>query len=517
MRYSSCFWVALLACVGLRPDAAVASTVETRSVQQTSAIASSLVAKETQTSRDRAQSNPFLQEAQVLVWEQWQIIELVEEAIANPDGDRLQIARESLFSHLRKVDRLLRDLHIVPLFICRDGAVLPANISPVEQQVYCSLFYSQQQLEPLIPVLERQTPLLSELELVDLQPVSQLTSVSFGVKADNFLASRAIPIPAYPVSEPAIVGQPTKMPEMNWEFPQPASRLSLGNSAIAPNSDALYALITSRRLLLGAQNALPKSIPATVRGRESNGEIDYFALFPAEAKLYARVLEQSNTGMALIGNTTASPLDLNPLRDRLQPAANDPIPFVPLTTLARGFIPRLVLRASQGNFVIPAQAIAYGFMVDLGDIPLEGDFPPLEDLEALTSVQQSLFRNYRPPEKLKAVQVDQRRFFFGKMGIDVLPEAIPPAFAYAPARVDRTYLLRLIQYQLPAALLEDEPISRERRRYSDALLETPSSDLLVVFRPVRQNADGSYVILWKILDEFPQPQIADLVEYIDFQ
>lgn len=504
MRYSSCFWVFSLAVSGLWSSVA-APTVPA-------------IAKETQTSREEIRNSPFWQEAQVLIWEQWQIIELVEGAIANPTGTRLQIARERLFSHLRKVDRFLRDRYIVPLFICRDGAVLPAHISQSQQQTYCSLFYSQQQLEPLIPVLERQITLLSESEWVDLQPAWQQTSVSLGVRADELLTSRAIPIPAFPLIEPAIVGQPTKQPEINWEFPQQASSAFLRNSAIAPNSEALHALLVSRRLLLGAQNALPKAVPAATGRPESIGEINYFALFPQEAQLYAKVLEQPNTGMALISTTTASPLDLNPLRDRLQPAAADaPQPFVPLQTLARGFIPRLALRASQDKFVIPAQALTYGFMVDLGDISLAEDFPPLEELEALSSLQQNLFRNYRPPAKLKALQVDRRRFFFGKMGIDLLPEAIPPAFAYATAQTDRTYLLRLIQFQLPEVLLNDEPIARERLRYSDRILETPSSDLLIAFRPVRKNADGSYVILWKILDEFPQPEIEDLHEYVDYQ
>lgn len=52
-----------------------------------------------------------------------------------------------------------------------------------------------------------------------------------------------------------------------------------------------------------------------------------------------------------------------------------------------------------------------------------------------------------------------------------------------PARVNDTYLLRSISYS--------------------------ESDTLVAFRVVRQDEDGSLIIAWKLLKQYPPPDLAD--------
>ncbi|MDY7016004.1 MAG: hypothetical protein SVX43_20885, partial [Cyanobacteriota bacterium] len=301
--------------------------------------------------------------------------------------------------------------------------------------------------------------------------------------------------------------------------------LSSPSTVAIPNARALYALETSRRLLLAAREALPTSAN-TPEVRATAGQIDYFALYPAEVQRYEDVLAQPNTGIATLFNAPPSPLDLNQLRDRLTPAIASPLPLVPLQTLTRGFIPRLTLNVEGDTLTIPADSLTYGFIVDLGDDIDFEDFPDFDDgeidwydgdFDALSSAQRELFRNYRPPSTLRAIQADQRRFLFDKLGLEVLPEAKPPAVASVRVERDRTYLLRLIQYQLPEVILNDEPIPRSRRRHAGRILETPSSDLLIAFRPIRRDPDGSYVLLWKIIERFPEPEISDLQNYVTFQ
>lgn len=48
------------------------------------------------------------------------------------------------------------------------------------------------------------------------------------------------------------------------------------------------------------------------------------------------------------------------------------------------------------------------------------------------------------------------------------------------------------------------------------LVETPSKDLLIAFQPISQGVDGSYNVIWRVIGEFPDPQIQDLHKYVDF-
>jgi hypothetical protein len=39
----------------------------------------------------------------------------------------------------------------------------------------------------------------------------------------------------------------------------------------------------------------------------------------------------------------------------------------------------------------------------------------------------------------------------------------------------------------------------------------------VAFRPVNRRPDGSYTVLWRVLNQFPDPQIEDLEKYVNLQ
>jgi hypothetical protein len=65
--------------------------------------------------------------------------------------------------------------------------------------------------------------------------------------------------------------------------------------------------------------------------------------------------------------------------------------------------------------------------------------------------QQEFFLNYSPPNQLEALQIDRRRLLIGKEG---------------------------------------------------------------AFQPVKQRFDGSYTVIWRLLNQFPDPKITDLEEYV---
>ncbi|MBD2579116.1 hypothetical protein [Oscillatoria sp. FACHB-1406] len=475
----------------------------------------------------------FWARSQALIEEQLEVLGLLEAAtvpsaethingrvVTTTQSERQNAARDRLWQHLLKLERYLRDIAIVPEFICRDRPIaLPSDFTPAQQQTYCSLFYTQQLLQPLSPFLDRRTTLLRPLDLSlrPTQPLPLKPANGDDTNGSAFSASVAAAEAATP--EPVVVSQPVKKPEANGN--------AAPTSVAIPNSEAIYAIETSRRLLLAAQNSLPAGYNNfSAETRSLSGSPNYLALYPEEIKGYEDVLEQPNTGIATIFPEPPSPLDLNQLRDRLYPEMGAPRPFVPLETLAYGFLPRLALKIEGESFAIATSSLTYGFMVDLGDDIDFEDFPDYDDkkidwydrdFNALTDAQRELFVNYRPPQELRAIEADQRRFFFDKLGLDFAPTARPPAVSYAPARVEHTYLLRLIQYQLPAVILNNEPIPRDRRRHAGRILQTPSSDLAIAFRPLRRNPDGSYVVLWKVVKAYPKPEIKDLGNYANFQ
>jgi len=148
---------------------------------------------------------------------------------------------------------------------------------------------------------------------------------------------------------------------------------------------------------------------------------------------------------------------------------------------------------------------------------------PLEEVTSPQSSQRSslsnqpgynFFFSYAPPTRLEELQVDRRRFLTGKVD-NFAPEVLRSVSV--PLVFNQTYLVRLIQFQLPTALLDRQVISRRDRRYLDQLLEVPSSDVVVALQPVVQHSDGSYTVIWRLVREFSRPEVIDLASYLDLE
>ena len=110
----------------------------------------------------------------------------------------------------------------------------------------------------------------------------------------------------------------------------------------------------------------------------------------------------------------------------------------------------------------------FGMLTKLGDLRLEEI--------TLEQPGAHFMAAYLPPGELAKARVEQRRF---GAGITVDNELYQ---ARMPAEINTAYLLRSINYD--------------------------TSDVLVAFRVIRKDTDGSLIIAWKLLKNYEKPVLA---------
>lgn len=108
----------------------------------------------------------------------------------------------------------------------------------------------------------------------------------------------------------------------------------------------------------------------------------------------------------------------------------------------------------------------YGMLTDLGNIPLETVGPDMRSV--------NLFASYKVPRQEQLARSEARRL---SQGAEL--EGLPVS-RRVPLKLNSTYLLRSINYRL--------------------------SDVLVAFKVVRIDSDGSATLLWKLLKKYKTPE-----------
>lgn len=101
---------------------------------------------------------------------------------------------------------------------------------------------------------------------------------------------------------------------------------------------------------------------------------------------------------------------------------------------------------------------------------------PLEEI-TLEHPNLKFLAGYNPPGELPKARLEQRRF--GGQGVTIDDELYQTRL---PVEVNSTYLLRSVNYD--------------------------TSDVLVAFRVIRKDTDGSVIIAWKLLKNYPKPELA---------
>ena len=119
----------------------------------------------------------------------------------------------------------------------------------------------------------------------------------------------------------------------------------------------------------------------------------------------------------------------------------------------------------KGKFSSGFAGFNLGFFISLGDLPLEA--------VTLENAGCNALAEYQAPSTEAEIRAQQRQTHQGiKLGEFT-------ATSYSPAKAGTTYALRSIYFDV--------------------------SDVLVAFRVIRQDQDGSMVLLWKTLNKFPAP------------
>lgn len=166
---------------------------------------------------------------------------------------------------------------------------------------------------------------------------------------------------------------------------------------------------------------------------------------------YAEFLRQPNTGLI-----------------RLMPTGNfGRGVYYSFTRLTHEYVGETDLSFESGQFRSGFAGANYGFMTNLGDVPIEE--------VGQTTPGVTFFAAYKAPKEEQAARKEYHRLARGAE-IEKLPVA-----RSVPVQQDTTYLLRSINYGY--------------------------SDVLVAFRVVRIDSDGSAIIVWKLLVKYETPKL----------
>ena len=126
------------------------------------------------------------------------------------------------------------------------------------------------------------------------------------------------------------------------------------------------------------------------------------------------------------------------------------------------------IELQQGYLSVGFAGADYGMLTKLGDVSLD-------DI-SLEHPGVRFISEYRAPAKEADARLEYRRFSNGSTIDGVLYEN------RFPVEANTTFLLRSINYS--------------------------DSDVLVAFRVVRKDTDGSVIIAWKLLKKYPVPELA---------
>jgi hypothetical protein len=450
-----------------------------------------------------------------LVQEQINLIARIEKAIAQPDANQLRAVRGQLIVQQVAIESSFKDYNRNQLAACNASSnssvgVLPASpLSEPQAQIYCSLYASNRELSKLASVLDRllsrrgESALVRDLPLVSGErqshPVLSIAAVehpNLGKSATPFATQEPnLPLVNYP-----IIGRTAKKLLADYVPPN--------QPAIVPPTEALAIIQRAKELLAQAISKFPTGSKFK-NPSETTIALDRFAynIDPQEEQTYLKFLEVPNTGIFRVLPYSAYHRPLNTQQNRLQKSVSERYPFPRLGVARGGFTPSLPLQIVGESFQVVPSGVDYSFMMDLGNVAIEKLDANLGNVSEKT---REFFFNYQAPKQLEALQEERRRFLTGKDQTQSL------ILAGAKAELNHTYLVRSLQFQLPEIITTQKPISRSDRAQIDQLLQMQSSDMILAFRPVRRRSDGSYTVLWRVLNQFPNPQIEDLEAYIKY-
>lgn len=195
-------------------------------------------------------------------------------------------------------------------------------------------------------------------------------------------------------------------------------------------------------------------------------ENKFLAPSAEDQQAYADLLEQPDTGLARLLPRETYDVDANKKNQALTVRGGGAFYSFTRQTHEYGWGTQIGLE--QGHLLTSFAGADYGMLTNLGDVPLEAISIESEGVKFLASYERA---NDEPQAR-----AEYRRFGTGdSIGGTLFKTGLP-------ATVSNSYVLRGIHYS--------------------------DSDVLVAFRIVRQDTDGSLIIAWKLLKKYPKPELA---------
>jgi len=514
----------------------------------------------------------FLLDAKALIQDQINLASRLDSAMSGPDPNAVRAVDGQIVIHSGKVDRFMALHYPVVKPRCGDDV---AN-STSQDAVTCDLLANNDAFRGLQGKLFARLNMLSGIAPVEPLPlVSGESTVERGGvpvfkkgSLQDPAPSRVSTVPDLPQPSAPLLGRPMKSAIGDYEPPIPPAITA--PPEVLTILEAIQARISSAQQNLSRQAQTPQSFASatnqagterlgrTPRSRAvgftnpslqvARADASAYEIHPSERIQYQDFLQEPHSGITRVLTRQQRDRDMNQLQNRLQPTVgerypyailvepSDPplpdltaalrdrlapvdtqrFPFVPLSQTR--FAPRLAIQLEGDEIQLQHDGLDYGFMMDLGRLK-DADLNDISaGLEAeqmnMRSDMRELFLNYRVPNRLEQLMLDRRRFLSAKAGPGNLPTLISPS---APVQVGHTYLLRTIQFDAPEALTQGKPVTPAQRRNLDETLAMPGKDLLVVFQPVAERHNGSYTMLWRVLGEFPTPEMTDAADYATFE
>ena len=198
---------------------------------------------------------------------------------------------------------------------------------------------------------------------------------------------------------------------------------------------------------------------ADLRAKMRSLEIAYLQPAEEDKKLHAEFLQQPNTGFIYL-----LPREIY---DHTGSSVRGGGAYYSFARRAHEYGSGSDLELQQGYLSVGFAGANYGYLVKLGDIPME-------TVSAKNEAAQFLVMHQPPTEEPKA-RLEQQR---ANEGVTVGGYLYQRRFL---ARANTTYLVRSVNYEF--------------------------SDVLVAFRIVRVDNDDSLTILWKLLEKYPTPRL----------
>jgi hypothetical protein len=437
------------------------------------------------------------------VQEQINLITRIESALEVKDPNRVRAVRGQILVQASAIEGFVKRQQPNYKISCVSS---PAT---QEARILCPLYASSQELLKLSPLLDRilsrrgESALVRSLPLVSGERQSDPVMAMSPIQKPN-LGSPATPHttqePSLPPSTPQLItGSSTKKLLANYTSPI--------SGAIKIPQEATLVLETAQKYIAKAQAEFGQETKFH-NPKQTAIALDRFAydLDPQERQTYSKFLALPQTGIFRALPHTVYHRPLNTLQNRLAKTVAERYPFPSLGITKNGFTPNLALSLVGDNFHILSSGVDYSLMANLGDIPIE----KLDaNLKTVTKEIAETFLTYQPPKQLNILQQERRRLVSNKHNNSFL-------LSNVPARINNTYLVRSFQFKLPDAIVNSKKLTPQERLQIDQLVRIQSSDTIVAFRPVRQRSDGSYTVLWRVLNKLNAPQIEDLEAYLKY-